>query len=169
MDWIPVGKLARTHGLKGELKFYPHDPEDFDFADGQTVKLEATEKLLKVEAIRGANVPFIVKFEGIDNIEIAKPLTGQEVLAKREDFQSLPEGEYYRFEIEGLEVFDEEGCSHGVIAGIIPTGSNDVYVVQNGDREWMLPMIDSVVKSIDLEQGKLVFHHIEGLIEDTPV
>lgn len=169
MDWIPVGKLARTHGLKGELKFYPHDPEDFDFADGQTIRLQATEKLLKVQSIRGANLPFIIKFEGIDDIESAKSLTGEEVLTNREDFQSLPEGEYYRFEIKGLEVFDEEGHPHGVIEDIIPTGSNDVYVVRNGDQEWMLPMIDSVVKSIDLEQGKLVFHRIEGLIEDTPV
>jgi 16S rRNA processing protein RimM len=169
MDWIPVGKLARTHGLKGELKFYPHDPDGFGFEDGQTVKLARTEKLLKIQSIRGANTPFIVKIDGIDTIESAKLLTGEEVLANREDFQSLPEGEYYRFEIEGLEVFDEEGCPHGIIEEIIPTGSNDVYVVRNGDREWMLPMIDSVVKSIDLEKGKLVFHRIEGLFEDTPV
>ena len=169
MDWIPVGKLARTHGLKGELKFYPHDPEGFGFADGQTVQLAGTKKKLKVQSIRGANVPYIIKLEGINDIESAKPLTGEEVLANREDFQSLPEGEYYRFEIEGLEVFDEEGHPCGIIEDIIPTGSNDVYVVRNGDLEWMLPMIDSVVKSIDLEQGKLVFHRIEGLFEDTPV
>ena len=169
MDWIPVGKLARTHGLKGELKFYPHDPEGFGFADGQTVQLAGTKKKLKVQSIRGANVPYIIKLEGINDIESAKPLTGEEVLANREDFQSLPEGEYYRFEIEGLEVFDEEGHPCGIIEDIILTGSNDVYVVRNGDLEWMLPMIDSVVKSIDLEQGKLVFHRIEGLFEDTPV
>ena len=169
MDWIPVGKLARTHGLKGELKFYPDDPEGFEFADGQIVQLAGTKKELKVQTIRGANVPFIVKLEGIDDIESAKPLTGEEVLASREDFQSLPEGEYYRFEIKGLAVFDEEGHPCGIIKDIIPTGSNDVYVVQNGEREWMLPMIDSVVKSIDLEQKKLIFYRIEGLIEDTPV
>ena len=169
MDWIPVGKLARTHGLNGELKFYPHDREGFEFAGGQTVRLAAAKKKLKVQSIRGANVPFIIKLEGIDDIESAKPLTGEEVLANREDFQSLPEGEYYRFEIEGLEVFDEEGHPCGIIEDIIPTGSNDVYVVRNGDLEWMLPMIDSVVKFIDLEQGKLVFHRIEGLFEDTPV
>ena len=169
MDWMPVGKRARTHGLKGELKFYPHDPEGFGFADGQTVQLAGTKKKLKVQSIRGANVPFIIKLEGIDDIESAKPLTGEKVLANREDFKSLPQGEYYRFEIEGLEVFDEEGHPYGIIEDIIPTGSNDVYVVRNGDLEWMLPMIDSVVKSIDLEQGKLVFHRIEGLFEDTPV
>ena len=169
MDWIPVGKLARTHGLKGELKFYPYDPEGFEFEDRQAIRLDGSEKLLKVQSIRGANLPFIIKLEGIDAIESAKPLTGQEILAKREDFQALPEGEYYRFEIKGLEVFDDEGRPYGVIEDIIPTGSNDVYVVRNRDREWMLPMIDSVVKSIDLKTGKLIFHCIEGLFEDTPV
>lgn len=167
MDWISIGKLARTHGLKGELKFYPHDPEEVEFLSGQTVRLEETE--FKVQSIRGANVPFIIKLEGIDDIDVAKSFTGKEVLTNREDLKPLPEGEYYRFEIEGLEVFDEEGRPYGVIEDIIPTGSNDVYVVRNGDREWMLPMIDSVVKSIDLKQGKLIFHRIEGLIDDTPV
>ncbi|MZH02913.1 MAG: 16S rRNA processing protein RimM, partial [Nitrospinae bacterium] len=52
---------------------------------------------------------------------------------------------------------------------IIPTGSNDIYVVRKGDQEWMLPMIDTVVKSIDLEKNKLIFHRIEGLLEDTTV
>lgn len=167
MDWIPIGKLARTHGLKGELKFYPHDPEVIGALSGRTVRMEKTE--LKVQSIRGANIPFIIKLEGIDDVDVAKPLTGKELLASRDVFKPLPEGEYYRFEIEGLEVFDDEGKPHGVIEEIIPTGSNDVYVVRNGDHEWMLPMIDTVVKSIDLEQRKLVFHRIEGLFEDTPV
>lgn len=168
MDWIPLGKLARTHGLKGELKFFPEDPEDVGLLIGQIVRVGEIE--LKVQSVRGANAPFIVKLEGIDDIDSAKLLTGKAVLANREDFKPLPEGEYYRFEIEGLEVFDdEEGKPYGVIEDIIPTGSNDVYVVRNGDHEWMLPMIDSVVKCIDLEQGKLIFHRIEGLFEDTPV
>ena len=167
MNWISFGKLARTHGLKGELKFFPHDPEEAGSLCGQKVRLEKKE--FKVQSIRGANVPFIIKLEGIDDIDSAKLLTGKEVLADRECLKPLPEGEYYRFEIEGLEVFDDEGRHYGVIDEIIPTGSNDVYVVKNGDREWMLPMIDSVVKSIDLEKKKLIFHRIEGLFEDTPV
>ena len=167
MDWISFGRLGRTHGLKGELKFSPNDPEEVDSLSGQIVRMKENE--VKVQSIRGANVPFIIKFEGIDDIDSAKILTGTEVFAKREHLKLLAEGEYYRFEIEGLAVFDEEGRPYGVIEEIIPTGSNDIYVVRNGDQEWMLPMIDSVVKSIDLEQKKLIFHRIEGLIEDTPV
>ena len=96
-------------------------------------------------------------------------MAGREVLVAREDFESLLEGEYYRFEIEGLKVFDDTGKYYGVIEDIIETGSNDVYVVRENDKEWLVPMIDSVVQSIDLEQGKLIFHCVEGLFEDTPV
>jgi 16S rRNA processing protein RimM len=167
MDWISFGKLARTHGLKGELKFFPNDPEEVESLCGETVLLG--KKRIKVQSIRGANVPFIIKLEGIDDIDSAKILTGKEVFANRGIIKPLPKGEYYRFEIQGLAVFDETGQPYGVIEEIIPTGSNDIYVVRNGDQEWMLPMIDSVVKSIDLEQGKLIFQRIEGLIEDTPV
>ena len=167
MDWIPVGRVTRTHGLKGELKFFPTNQEDLAVQNDQKILLgEAT---FKIKSVRGAKSPFIIKFEGVDSIEAAQSLAGQEVLVAREDFESLPEGEYYRFEIEGLKVFDDTGKYYGVIKDIIETGSNDVYVVRENDKEWLVPMIDSVVQSIDLEQGKLIFHCVEGLFEDTPV
>jgi len=167
MDWIPVGRVTRTHGLKGELKFFPADQDDLVVQNDQRIRLgEAT---FKIKSVRGAKSPFIVKFEGIDSIEAAQILSGQEVLVAKEDFESLPDGEYYRFEIEGLKAFDDTGKYYGVIEDVIATGSNDVYVVREEGKEWLVPMIDSVVQSIDLEQGKLIFHCVEGLFEDTPV
>ena len=167
MDWIPVGRVTRTHGLKGELKFFPADQDDLVVQNDQQIRLGETT--FKIKSVRGAKSPFIVKFEGIDSIEAAQSLLGQEVLVDREDFESLPEGEYYRFDIEGLKVFDDTGKYYGVIEDIIETGSNDVYVVRGDGKEWLVPMIDSIVQSIDLEQGKLIFHCVEGLFEDTPV
>ena len=167
MDWIPVGRVTRTHGLKGELKFFPTDQEEIAVQNDQKILLgEAT---FKIKSVRGAKSPFIIKFEGVDSIEAAQSLAGQEVQVAREDFESLPKGEYYRFEIEGLKVFEDTGKYYGVIEDIIETGSNDVYVVRENDKEWLVPMIDSVVQSIDLEQSKLIFHCVEGLFEDTPV
>ena len=66
-------------------------------------------------------------------------------------------------------MYDEAGYYHGDIEEIIRTGSNDVYVVRDGKRELLLPMIDSVIKTIDLEEGKLIFHPLEGLLEDPSV
>ena len=167
MDWIPVGRVTRTHGLKGELKFFPADQDYLIVQNDQQIRLGETT--FKIKSIRGAKSPFIVKFEGVDSIEAAQSLSGQEVLVAKEDFESLLEGEYYRFEIEGLQAFDDTGKYYGVIEEIIATGSNDVYVVRGDGKEWLVPMIDSVVQNIDLEEGKLIFHCVEGLFEDTPV
>jgi 16S rRNA processing protein RimM len=167
MDWIPVGRVTRTHGLKGELKFFPADQDDLVVQKDQQIRLDETT--FKIKSVRGVKLPFIVKFEGVDSIEAAQSLSGQEVLVAKEDFESLPEGEYYRFEIEGLKAFDDTGKYYGVIEEIIATGSNDVYVVRGDGKEWLVPMIDSVVQNIDLEEGKLIFHCVEGLFEDTPV
>ena len=167
MDWIPVGRVTRTHGLKGELKFFPADQDDLVVQKDQQIRLDETT--FKIKSVRGVKSPFIVKFEGVDSIEAAQSLSGQEVLVAKEDFESLPEGEYYRFEIEGLKAFDDIGKYYGVIEEIIATGSNDVYVVVGDGKEWLVPMIDSVVQNIDLEEGKLIFHCVEGLFEDTPV
>ena len=167
MDWIPVGRVTRTHGLKGELKFFPADQDDLVVQKDQQIRLGETT--FKIKSVRGVKSPFIVKFEGVDSIEAAQSLSGQEVLVAKEDFESLPEGEYYRFEIEGLKAFDDTGKYYGEIEDIIATGSNDVYVVRGDGKEWLVPMIDSVVQSIDLEEGKLIFHCVEGLFEDTPV
>ena len=105
----------------------------------------------------------------MDGIEAASKLAGQTIYISRDRFPDLPENEYYWFQVEGLNVYDEGGCYHGNVEEIIRTGSNDVYVVRDGKRELLLPVIDSVVKTIDLEAGKLVFHPLEGLLEDTSV
>ena len=101
MDWIPVGRITRSHGLKGELKFFPSNRDDVILQKAQRVRLGQTQ--LKIESVRGVKSPFIIKFDGINNIEDTKNLTGQELRVAREDFKPLPEGEYYHFEIEGLK------------------------------------------------------------------
>jgi len=167
MEWISVGRVTRTHGLKGELKFFPANRDEIVIKPGQRIQFR--ENKSKIESVRGVKSPFIVKFDGINSIEAAKNLAGQEVLVAREDFELLPEGEYYRFEIEGLKAYDSTGRYYGVVEEIVATGSNDVYVVRDEGKEWLIPMIDSVVKAIDLEQGKFIFHCVEGLFEETPV
>jgi len=173
MNWIPFGRVTKVHGLKGELKFFP-SIEDKWITDVTKIFI-SHDSLLEdfveydIESIRGKNIPLIIKFQKIDSIAIAERLVGQTLYILREQFPALPEDEYYWFQIEGLEVFDENECYYGSIREIIRTGSNDVYVVRDAEKELLLPMIDSVVKKIDLQAGRLTFHPVEGLLEDTPV
>jgi 16S rRNA processing protein RimM len=172
MDWVPVGDITKTHGLKGEVKLRPSVTDPSLVQGVHRVRIvgdgvEPAETVL--EKVRGQGGRWIVKFKDCKSIEEAQVLVGRSLEIYSEDFQPLPEGEYYWFQIEGLQVFDEEGRYYGTVNEIIVTGSNDVYVVQDGNKELLLPMIDSVVKSIDLKENKLIFHIIEGLLEDHPV
>ena len=173
MNWIPVGKVTKTHGLKGDLKFYP-SMDDKWIAKVKIIRLSRDNPVQNfsechIQSIRGKDTPLIIKFKKIDSIEDAVGLVGQTLYVLQEEFPDLPKDEYYWFQIEGLRVFDEDGRFYGNIEEIIRTGSNDVYVVRDDEKELLLPMIDSVVKTIDLEAGKLIFHPVEGLLEDAPV
>lgn len=173
MDWISIGEITKTHGLKGELKFHPSMDETWVVKVKQ-VRLGFENPLedcldYNVQSIRGKDRPFIIKFKEIDDIEAASKLSGHTLYIPRDQFPDLPENEYYWFQVEGLKVYDEGGCFYGNVEEIIRTGSNDVYVVRDDKRELLLPMIDSVVKTIDLEARKLIFHPLEGLLEDTSV
>lgn len=173
MDWIPVGRVTKVHGLRGELKFHP-SMDDIWVANTKQIRLSCENPLqdfaeYQIQSIRGKDIPLIIKFKKINSIEAAGPLVGQTLYVLRDEFPDLPEDEYYWFQIEGLRVYDEDGHYYGNIEEIIRTGSNDVYVVRDYEKELLLPMIDSVVKTIDLKAGKLIFHPVEGLLEDTPV
>jgi 16S rRNA processing protein RimM len=172
MDWVPVGDITKTHGLKGEVKLRPLviDPSLVQGVRRARIVGEGLDPVeTMLEKVRGQGGRWIVKFKDYKTIEEAQTLVGQSLEIYGEDFQPLPDGEYYWFQIEGIRVFDEEDRYYGTVNEIIVTGSNDVYVVQDGDKELLLPMIDSVVKSIDLQENKLIFHIIEGLLEDHPV
>lgn len=172
MDWVPVGDITKTHGLKGEVKLRPlvNDPNLVQGGHRARIVSDDGDSVdTTLEKVRGQGGRWIVKFKNCKTIEEAQVLVGRSLEIYCEDFQPLPDGEYYWFQIEGLQVFDEEGRYYGTVNEIIVTGSNDVYVVQDGDKELLLPMIDSVVKSIDLKENKLIFHIIEGLLEDHPV
>ena len=106
---------------------------------------------------------FSIKLEGIDNPETAGRLVGCRVLIPSERLEKLPDGEYYWKDIIGLEVRTVDGERLGNIDHIIETGSNDVYVCTGGEREILLPAIEDVIKTIDLEKRFMIVELLEGL------
>lgn len=118
---------------------------------------------LKLKSLGTAQNNFILDFEEIDNVEAAAALIGAEVLIAAERFKKLPEGEYYWWEIIGLEVVTEDGVPCGKIVEILPTGSNDVYVCSGPQREVLLPAISDVIRRIDRKKGMMIVRLIDGL------
>jgi len=107
----------------------------------------------------------IVKLEGIDSVEQAEKLRGKTLEIHRRQLETLPEGQYYHFQLIGLEVWTAEGQRLGKVIRVLSAPSNDNYVVSGEKGEILIPAIEDVVKSVDLESGRITIEAMEGLLD----
>jgi len=106
----------------------------------------------------------ILKLAGAQSRDEAEALRGQLLYVAEADAVHLPEDSYFWHQVIGLKVRTDAGEDLGMVAEIMPTGSNDVYVVEQPDRQILLPAIKDVVQDIDLEAGVMTVHLLEGLV-----
>ncbi len=93
------------------------------------------------------------KFKGLDERDEAAKLLGQDICINHSQLELLEAGEYYWSQLIGLRVVTRQGESLGIIKSWLETGANDVLVV-SGDRERLIPYVpDTVIQSVDLEEG----------------
>ena len=157
---IVIGKAGAPHGIHGELRIQPLT----DFADrfDGLKEVMVGKELLHVESVKHHKKFVLMKFREYPVREEAMRLTGQLLTVDRSEAAPLAEGEYYTFDIIGLEVFDMEGRTLGHVENVLRTGSNDVYAVKNGDgKEILVPALKKVVKEIDISGGRMVVDMLE--------
>lgn len=167
MEFLEVGKIINTHGLRGDVKVtaWTDLPEDFEDIEKVYIKRHGENEVLTVSKVKYQKNNLIVKFKEINDINDAEKYKGQILFADRDDLWELEDGVYYIADLIGLDVYDENG-KIGVIADVFNTGANDIYdVKREGKKNLLLPVIDDVVKEIDLESGKVTVHVMEGLDE----
>lgn len=166
MELIAIGRVVRPHGIDGTLKVVPVTdfPQHFERIEEVFLVKDKTARTM-VQDARFHKGHVLLKLDLCCNRSDAEAWIGAEVAIRERDLWPLEEGAYYHFQIEGLAVFTEAGECLGRVSGIIQTGSNDVYVVREGPREYLIPAIKEVIKSIDLEKGRIIVHLLEGLID----
>lgn len=163
---LPIGEIVGTHGIKGYLKVFSYAESPDSFAPG--TELILSREGLKVatfrtEAVRPHKRVVFVALEGIGSIEAAEELVGCQICVQKASLAETDEGTYYWYQIIGLEVLTLDNRRLGRVSAILPTGSNDVYVVREGEKEVLIPAIDSVVVDIDLKRKVLKVDLPEGL------
>ncbi|EAC5408083.1 ribosome maturation factor RimM, partial [Listeria monocytogenes] len=109
----------------------------------------------------------LLTFEGYPNINDVEPFRNGILKVTKDDLVDLAENEFYYHEIIGLEVVEEDGTIIGKVKEILSPGANDVWVVQRkGKKDALIPYIESVVHTIDLENGQVTVEIPEGLLDD---
>jgi len=168
--FLPIGKIVGAHGVKGNIKVYSFAESLSLFEQGSSilvVSAKGSEKIFKIKWIKPHGRVVLLSLEGIENRDLAETLIGSELFVKRDSLPKLIDGSYYWFDIIGLAVFTNDEKYIGRVESIIPTGSNDVYVVKDAqkdrDNEILIPAIESAVLEIDLEQKRMIVDLPEGL------
>jgi len=103
--------------------------------------------------------------EGITDANLAEPLIGKNVFADESDLPPPEPGKFYYRDVIGCEVFLTDGQRIGVVEDIIATGANDVFVVRGDGKEVLVPVIEDVVKEIDVASKRVVIEAIPGLLD----
>lgn len=158
LEYLIIGKIVKTHGIRGEVKVYPTTKDINRYDHLKWLYLEKTEQFTRydVENVRYHKNMVILKLKGVDTREEAEKLVGGLLKVDRDHAIDLEEDEYFIGDIIDLEVYNVNGVCMGKVTDVISTGSNDVYVVNGPDGEVLIPAIKQYVKQIDIKKGMMV-------------
>ncbi|HEY7032862.1 MAG TPA: ribosome maturation factor RimM [Thermomicrobiales bacterium] len=155
---LAVGTIVGTHGIRGELKVLltTDDPEHLKAVKRVYVGEEQTPR--RVIGIRFHDRYALVRLKGVPTPEAGKEFRGQPVRIAGTDARPLEPGEFYLYQLIGLDAVDESGQPLGVVTDIMETGANDVLVVAppDGGKDQLFPNHPDVVLDVNPEEGRLV-------------
>lgn len=163
-----VGKVIKPHGFKGLLRVWSYARSMESFLHSGTVFLKQDNqepveyKVLDVQSHKNI---FLMRLEGLDTFDKAENVRGAGIFIDKDHLTKNSKDEYYWFELIDLKVYLDTGKYLGIIKEIIPTGSNDVYVVKLNDSEFLIPAIGDVIKKIDLDKGEMIISAMDGLLD----
>ncbi|CEG58085.1 ribosome maturation factor RimM [Legionella fallonii] len=141
-NWVVIGRFGRPHGVKGFITVQSFtEPRDniLRYTDWH-VLLNNTWQLIKILSVEVHNKAIIATIEGYPEREMVASLTNVEIAIKKEQLAALEPGEYYWHQLIGMKVVNPKGESFGVVTEIMPTGANDVLVVQ-GEKRHLIPYL----------------------------
>ncbi len=173
MEQIRVAQIVNTHGIRGEVRVRSlTDFPDVRFAPGKqlTLKRLPTDKVpfrtVTVERSRPHKNWWLLKFADLDSLNAVEPLKGAELWAPMDEALPLAEGEFLFRDIIGCRVWTTDGRMIGTVREILRPGANDVWVVDGGAKEYLIPYIDDVVRQVHVADRRIVIDPMPGLLED---
>lgn len=167
-NYLELGQIVSTHGIKGEVRFNPWcDAPEF-VKKFKTLYFDKNgEKSVKVLSARAHGNVAILLLDGIDDVDKARTLKNTVLYMKRSDAK-LPKGTWFIQELFDCTVIDNEnGEILGTIVDVSGTGANDVWHIKTPKgNEVLIPAIKQVVKEVDVETGIIKINVLKGLFDD---
>ncbi len=158
-DMITIGVVVKPQGRKGEVLVEPLSdrPDRFPgLAQAWIGPASGPGRQIRVASCWPHKGRFVLKLDGVDSIDDAERLRGQELRLDSAEIGPLPEGRYYHHELRGLVAIDPAGRSLGQVADILETGAGaPVIVIRGGGEELLVPFVDEFVTKVDVAAGRV--------------
>ena len=165
--YLETGKIVGTHGVKGMVRVQPWSDSGEFLTNFKYFYLDKNgENKIKAEAVRPHGNVVLIAFKGVETIEDAEKLRGRVIYLDRKDIK-LPEGRYFIDDLVGCSVTDADTNKHlGTLTDVSATGANDVWHITSEGKEYLVPAIDQVIVSVDVENSAVVIRPLKGIFDD---
>lgn len=166
-EYFEMGQIVNTFGIKGFVKIVPFTDDLERFEELERVFVVKQKQLIEmqIEEVKYHKNLVLVKFKGIEDINMAEKYKGCYIKIKRENARKLPKDTYFIADLIGIDVYDENGNLLGKVDDIFNNKSHDVYVIKDDlGKQILLPSTKEVIKDVDVENNKIVVHLIDGLV-----
>ena len=167
-DFLQIGVISSTHGIKGEVKVFPTTDDVKRYKKLKQVYLDTGKETLTLhpESVKFFKQFVILKFKEYNNINDVEQFRQKSLWVDRQNAIKLQKDEYFIADLIGMKVITDEDETLGVLKDVLQTGANDVYVVKmNDSKEVLLPAIKECVLKVDVEAGEVLVHMMPGLLE----
>lgn len=167
-QYLRVGVISNTHGIRGEVKVFPTTDDIKRFEKLKEVVLDTNKEYitLEIQNVKYFKQFVILKFKGIDNINDIERYKGMDLLVLREHAIKLEEDEYFIYDLIGCSVISDQDEELGELTEVLQTGANDVYVVKNkAGKEVLLPAINECILHVDISKKIITVHIMNGLLD----
>jgi 16S rRNA processing protein RimM len=167
MEYIQIGKIVSTHGIKGEVKaFSDSDFKKERFKCGNTLYLSNDNGYIPIiiNSYREHKNMVLITFNNFKNINDVLKYIGFNICIKKDDLPILEKGHYY-LDIIGLDVYDMHNKYIGIIKDIRVVPQGGILEIKKTDGKISLvPYVDEFVIEIDVKNKKMIINPIEGLL-----
>jgi 16S rRNA processing protein RimM len=145
--FVPVGRVGRPHGLDGAFVVDRGSEDESRYAVGAVLHVNGVPATVTVSRRVGRGRRAILLDRSVER--------GDTLTIPRADLPTLPEGEFYTFQIIGLQVAEIGGRALGTVQDVLPGSANDNLVLSDGT---LVPMIEDAIRSIDLAEGVVLLN-----------
>ncbi len=168
MDLIAIGRISKPIGTRGEMKVLPLTDDRLRFTDLQSVWIGHDSKRAEqrdIQIVRIDAKQVVISVDGIETLQEANNFRNMYLFVPKEQTIKLHTGSYFMDDIIGCEVVTEEQMKVGIVADLLSLPANDIWVVRNGKKEFLIPAVKAIIRNVDVKMKRITIHALEGLLE----